>query len=367
VEYRFRLLSVVVVAMGILCGCEPGEIAESPDADDGVADAWVSDAGGESDGLDSDAGPQPGNDTDGDGLDDAWEYAAGDSSLLDWTDSDSDGDSISDADEDYDGDGLSNLEEFAASRLTTTPPGGAPHPFRVDLLVELDAMVARQLPNSVLARVAEAFAALPTQGVAGQEGVGLLIYRDEQSIAAVDFDDNPALRAFLGAHGPTFPDSGSPAIPYDKMVHVAVVTRRTSTPTTSATTVYYSGGGDIEETGAFVFYDVIDETHPACDDAISVDAARIAAMVHELGHILQLGHDTDAGGGINHYNIMALATNCTEAEMRFLGTGNDDESLGATQDVASSRFSYAAEALMDFTNKLSVDTSDLVDVDGIEM
>ena len=90
-------------------------------------------------------------------------------------------------------------------------------------------------------------------------------------------------------------------------------------------------------------------------------------MVHELGHILQLGHDTDAGGGINHYNIMSLATDCAEAGMRYLGTGNTDETLGNTESVASSRFSWAAEALMDFQNKLSVDTAVMVDTDGVEM
>ena len=80
-----------------------------------------------------------------------------------------------------------------------------------------------------------------------------------------------------------------------------------------------------------------------------------------------MGPPKNAGGGINHYNIMALATNCTEAGMRYLGTGNTDESLGNTESVASSRFSWAAAALMDFRNKLSVDTSVMVDTDGVEM
>lgn len=343
--------------------CGSGDIVADVDAGPSGVDAGPFDPDAAADGDDA----APPVDTDGDGLDDAWEEAAGDPSLLDPTDSDSDGDGTSDGDEDYDGDGLTNLEEQALGRLTTAPPGGAPHPFRVDLPVELDAMAGRYLPNIALIDAVAAFEALPTEGASGWTGVGLLIYRDETGIMAEEFGDNAGIMSFLAAHGPQFGDTGSPPIPYDKLVHVAVVTRRTSTPTTPASTVFEAGGTDVEATGAVIFEDAIEDTHPACAGDITVEAAQVAALVHELGHILQLGHDTDVGGGIDHYNIMSLAADCSEASMRFLGTGNSDETLGNTESVASSRFSWAAAALMQFQNKLSVDTAGMVDTDGVEM
>ncbi len=352
-------------SLAVACGS--GDIVADVDGQPSGVDAgpYDPDANPSADAASHDAAPPV--DTDGDGLDDAWEEAAGDPGLLDPFDSDSDGDGTKDGDEDYDGDGLTNLEELALGRLATAPPGRAPDPFRVDLPVELDAMAGRYLPNSVLADAMEAFEALPTEGASGRTGVGLLIYRDEITIMAEIFDDNASIMSFLAAHGPQFDDSDTPPIPYDKLVHVAVVTRRNSTPTTPASTVFDVGGADPEATGAVIFEDVIEETHPACDGDITVDAARVASLVHELGHVLQLGHDTDVGGAINHYNIMSLATDCTEASMRFLGTGNDDETLGNTESVASSRFSWAAASLMQFENKLSVDTAVMVDVDGVEM
>jgi hypothetical protein len=385
-----RSLGVALLALAAACGGSstgdvdarpaPPDASDTPDASatDGPSsvDATEADAPGAPDGaLPADAAPDaaapdagiPAGDLDGDGLDNAWEVAAGDTSLLDWHVSDSDDDGIDDGDEDYDGDGLTNLEELALARLTSSPAGTAPHPFRVDLPVELDAMTDRVLSDGVLADAAAAFEALPIDGAAGWSGVGLLFYRDEEDIAPTDFADNDALLSFLGAHGPAFTDFDDPPVPYDELVHIAVVTVRTSTPNTPATTVFYGSGGEVEDTGAAVFFDAIAATHPACAGDISVHAAQVAALVHELGHILQLGHDTDVGGGVNFYNVMAICATCPEAAMRFLGTGNSDETLGNTAAIASSRFSWAAAALMDFSNKLSVDTAAMVDVDGVEM
>ncbi len=341
--------------------------------DDGLGADARSDSG-----VDHDAGDDaafdaasdaadPNGDTDGDGLPDAWEIAADDPDLLDWNQWDSDGNGVDDGDEDYDGDGLTNLEELAAARLTSVPAGVVPDPFRVDILVELDAMAGCDLPDGVLEEASAAYADLPTAGVSGRVGVGLIFYRDEEEIPAVELADNDALRGFLVDHGPSFTDAEDPPIPYDQMVHVASVTLRTGTPDTPATTVFVTGGGDIEETGAAVFVDAIESTHPACAGDITVELAEAAGLIHEIGHLLQLGHDTDVGGGIDHYNIMSLAANCFEASERYFGTGNDDESLGATEAVGGSRFSWAAADLMQFDYKLSVDTSVMVDTDGVEM
>ena len=335
-----------------------GSVAE---VDGGSGDALASDGG-----L-ADAGPEAGEDSDGDGLDDDWESAAGDAALLDWRNPDSDDDGTDDGDEDYDGDGLSNLEEFAATRMTSAPAGATPHPFRVDVLVEVDAMAGRTLTSAILADASAAYRDLPIAGVAGWSGVGLIFYRDEAGIAAADFADNAALRSFLVAHGPTYADVAEPALPVAKLVHLVSASRRLTTPTTPATTVFDPVGGAVEEAGVFVFVDVIAATHPACAGDISVADAQTAAVIHELGHVLQLGHDTEVGGGVNNWNIMALASDCSEASMRYFGTGNSDESLGATQEVGASRFSWAAAALMSFTNKLSVDTGVMVDSDGVEM
>jgi hypothetical protein len=359
------ILAIVFLAS---CGGDDG----LGDGGGGVDASMVDvDGGGDgapaSDGDPGDAGPLPGVDSDGDGLDDDWEDGAGDAALLDWSDSDSDDDGTDDGDEDYDGDGLSNLEEFAAARMTSAPAGATPHPFRVDVLVEVDAMSGRTLPSAVLADASAAYADLPIDGVSGWSGVGLIFYRDEAGIGAADFADNAALRSFLVAHGPGYADGDEPALPVAKLVHLVSASRRLTTPTTPATTVFDPAGGAIEEAGVFIFIDAIDATHPACAGDISVADAQTAAVIHEIGHLLQLGHDTDVGGGVNSWNIMALAIDCTAASMRFFGTGNSDESLGATQEVGASRFSWAAAALMDFTNKLSVDTGVMVDGDGVEM
>ncbi len=358
---------IIAIALVAACGADEELVDGGGGVDGSLVEADGGDGGPAVDGDRADAGPQPGVDSDGDGLDDEWESAAGDAALLDWSDVDSDDDGTDDGDEDYDGDGLSNLEEFAAARLTSAPAGARPHPFRVDVLVEVDAMSGRNLASAVLADASAAYADLPIDGVSGWTGVGLIFYRDEAGISATDFADNAALRSFLVAHGPNYADADEPALPVAEFVHLVSASRRLTTPTTPATTVFDPVGGAVEEAGVFIFIDAIDATHPACAGDISVAAAQTAAVIHEIGHLLQLGHDTEAGGGVNNWNIMALASDCSEASMRFFGTGNSDESLGATQEVGASRFSWAAAALMDFTNKLSADTGVMVDGDGVEM
>jgi len=101
---------------------------------------------------------------------------------------------------------------------------------------------------------------------------------------------------------------------------------------------------------------------------VSVEQATSASLVHELGHVLQLGHDTEGGGGINPYNIMATdPPTCAEVRKRILGDGNTDPSLGATQTTGGPRFSKAAAALMKLKNKISVEANKFEIGEGYEM
>ena len=308
--------------------------------------------------LSADAGDDvtlvPGEDTDGDGLEDVWEAAFA-NAMLDWRRADSDGNGTPDAQEDYDADGFSNLEEYEISQWTASS-GNAPDPFRRDLLVELDEMTGRTVSDAVLSEAAAVFGAL-------QEPVGLLVYRDEAGIAAFDFDGSFGQRhTFLEGHGPTFGNSPS-VLPADEMMHVAIVTRRTDDMFRGAEVVT-DAQGNVERTGVLVFYDALADLHPQCGlngnpADITLDEALASAIAHELGHALQLGHDTSVGGGINYFNIMSVPTACAEAQQRFHGEGNADATRGATDAVGASRFSVAAETLMRFNVKLSVDTATL--------
>ena len=335
---------------------------------DGGQDAF--DAGGDA----GDEGPQPGVDTDGDGLDDVWELAADDTSLLDWTNPDSDGDGTDDGDEDYDGDNLTNLDEFAVSRLTAHDPDRSPHPLRLDLLVELDAMVGRTPEAAALDEVAAAYQALPLENVDGTTGVGVHFYLDELDIPAQDFDGSFSQRNnFLRNHGPQLDDGGDPPLPLSKMIHVVVTARRTDIPDRGGEVVTH-GDGNPAASGVILYYDVIYEMFPMRERRVEPVLPPItpgemvaATLLHEMGHTLQLGHDTSAGGGINYFNIMSVPTSCDEAHMRMHGTGNQDPALGNTESLSAPRFSDQAAALMNFENKLSVETAVMEDDDGWEM
>ena len=306
-----------------------------------------------------------GQDTDGDGLDDAFESNAGALAHLDPTRPDTDGDGTADGLEDPDQDGLNNAQEQAAGQRPSLPAGSVPHPLRVDVLVEVDLMAGITVQDAMFDAAAAAFAALPMAGVGGQSGVGLHFFVDESTIAARDFDGSGEERtSFLRDHGPRF--SAPSGFPAAEMVHVMVAQQRTDRPTLPAETLFLPGS-DVESTGVIIYQHAIDDAHPACSGEIQMEDALVAAFVHELGHTLQLGHDTEVGGGVNIFNIMALAGNCAQAIQRFHGTGNTNPALGNTESINASRFSNAAAALMRFTNKLSVDTAALVDDDGVEM
>jgi hypothetical protein len=295
-------------------------------------------------------------------LTDEWERWAGDATQLDAMLADTDGDGTPDGQEDPDGDGLTNLEEFALTRLSPEPAGLPPHPFTRSLLVELDAMDGRRIDPAVLERAAEAYAAI---------GIDVSFFRDEEDLEPVTFDGTFEQRwARLKSSGPLFRGHSLEGLRVDRMIHVMAAAERTDTNGRGGEVVT-DGEEDPEKTGVFLYFDTLDRIHPACarfeGGPITVQDALTGTLVHELGHALQLGHDTGIGGGVNHFNIMSLASSCEEALMHLRGTGNDDESLGATAAVGEPRFSEAAARLVDLDRIVSVDTATLVGDNGRDM
>lgn len=307
----------------------------------------------------------PDGDFDGDGLPNRWELDAGDVALLDPTRADTDGDGTEDGDEDFDLDGISTLGEFAFSRLPAATLGTL-HPFRLDLVVELDAMSGRSLSDAEIQEAATAFAAAAIANIDGSSGIGLHVFRDQDNLAPQTFTaDFGPRNAVLENNGPRYADAMSPAIPYAQMVHVVVALERTDIPGRGGEAVE---GGNAAEAGLFVYYDALADAFPACGvvgtwPELSFSQALANTFAHELGHALQVGHDTDVGGGVNPFNVMALVTSCETAQERFNGLGNADATLGNTETEGAPRFSDAATRLMDFENRLSVDTGSIADED----
>lgn len=355
-----RLAQLSLLTLAAACGVTDSEfVPSSLDAGAGVAP--------EIDGglLDPDL------DTDGDTLPDVWEMTAAIPRHLDLARSDTNDNGIKDGDEDPDGDGLTNLEELALGRLPSSPVGCLVSPARKTIAVELDSMQARMPDDAVLGVVSSAFDALPIVGLDGSSGVDLCVYRDEEEIPASDLAGDIALRgALLSAHGARFSDLAEPKIPYRRFVHAMIVTRRIDSPDRGGDTLP-EPGGDIERTGVLIYMDTLRALHPACGSAthpaVTLAEGVAGSLVHELGHTLQLGHDTEIGGGTDHWNVMSVQTSCGDAQMRAHGVANADLNLGNTEMVSAPRFSRAAAALMRFSHKLSAETALFEDDDGREM
>ncbi len=216
-----------------------------------------------------------------------------------------------------------------------------PDPSWPVLEVELDEMENRTLSDVVLEFAQEAYFDIE---------INLQFVRDEESIPELTLDGSVEQRRQLLSEHRT----------HEGMVHAVVATRRLDLPERGGELVA-SDGGPIEESGVLIFYDEIDDLHPACGSpnapSISRGEALAGTLVHEIGHALQLGHDTEVGGGVNFYNIMSEPTGCGEAQKRSHGLGNHDGQLGATEELAAPRFSAAARALIDLDHVVSIDTA----------
>ena len=357
-------------------GDDDDSAVEMADAAPSPPDAQVGDAAEPADGSEDSGAPPSvfsGEDGDGDGLDDGWEMWAGDPDLLSPESADTDGDGTRDADEDHDGDGLTALEEQRAGAYAgRVPADEGPHPFRPDVLVEVDAMTDHGISVSVLEAVSELFGVVQRAFFVDRPGVGVYFFADEDDvpveILGAAFDPRQDL---LENHGPTFDLEAN--LPYEQMIHMVIATRRDDLPGRAGEVVTHADNP--RRTGVIIYADAIAELFPMCglDDPppiphVTYDEAMVGTVAHELGHVLQLGHDTDRNGGVNHFNVMSVPARCPDIRRHFLGEGNDDPARGATEDEGLPRLSVDAAALIRLDSKLSVDTSQLLDGgDGFEM
>ncbi|MEE2755746.1 MAG: hypothetical protein VYA30_03755 [Myxococcota bacterium] len=314
-----------------------------------------------------------GEDTDGDGLDDAWEQGAGDPGRLDWQVADTDGDGTPDGLEDFDSDGLSCLQEQAAGRVSSMTASNRPHPFLKDLLVEVDAMEDRLPGPVVFEQVRDVYEAIGRFEESDLEAIYVHFYADQLDLEPSLFDANFGPRQnLLRTAGPRFDGTGQ-SFPVSRMVHLVFASGRTDLDTRAGEVVTHQR--DIERTGVLIYSDTIEDLFPRCglDDPppipyVTIDEAFAATISHELGHSLQLGHDTELNGGVNEWNIMSVPAGCGATRRRSHGQDNDDIRWGSTEADNAPRFSLDAARLIQLTNILSVDTSRLLDEDdGFEM
>jgi hypothetical protein len=306
----------------------------------------------------------PNQDTDGDKLPDVFELASG----LDPKKADTDGDKTPDGAEDDDKDGITAAVELEVWKSSPVEQRKA-SPRHRDLLVELDYQAGHAPPASVLSEAIEAFDAVLLPNADGKSGIALHIYIDEKNLPVTPMSESLTDRLnYLGAHGPK---AGAAAPQAAEMVHVMFVSTRPGMPSRGGDTIA-SSSLPPGNAGVLVYVGNLTAIFPTCTNpyppAVSLNEALASTLVHELGHTLQLGHDTTVGGGINSYNIMS--TNLGQCELlkhRTRGVGNTDVNLGATAAAGGPRFSKAAALLMKLTNKLSVEANAYEQGNGYEM
>jgi hypothetical protein len=316
---------------------------------------------GRRDALADDGSIDPTKDSDGDGLPDGFEARF---ENLDPSKKDTDGDGIADGQEDEDQDGLTAKQEWAAWQGGAVT-GVKPSPMHADLLIELDYQVSAVPNSAVLNQVAAAYAATAHPNLDGKMGINLMIFIDESALADQPMPESLNGRLdYLGAHGPK-KLTGSHV---EQMVHVIFATTRPQSSGRGGDTV---AGQSVNKSGVLIYLGNLEKLFPNCAHPIhpkvSVQEAIVSTTVHEIGHSLQLGHDTSVGG-VNPYNIMSTDLgDCDLLRARTRGIGNQDPALGATESVGAPRFSAAAVKLMKLRNKISVESKALYKGRGYEM
>ncbi len=299
------------------------------------------------------------SDLDQDGLDDGWERIIDDLNHFDPLQRDSDADGVIDGLDDDDGDGLNNQQESYLSTLAldlrpvieNTPP----HPLAKDLILEVDMMMGKNLSTIAYDFLLDIYQSHPFDQI---DGVRLHFYEDEILIPVLFTGSFEQRNQILRDHPPLqFPVE----FPINQLIHVLIGTKRLDDDGRAGEVV--SDANDIEGSGLMIYYDLLNEIHPRCGidtpppvPFILFDEAIAGTFGHELGHILQLGHDTDING-INPWNLMSVTQGCASSRQRFHGEGNLDPLLGSIETEGKSRFSQVAFELIRFDLILSVNTA----------
>lgn len=375
-------IAVALASVLCLAACEG---SPQRGGDGGLTDAGREEGGGPpgeagllgdsrlADGARRDGGPRPPDaapidptkDSDGDGLPDGFEQLFG----LNPTKKDSDGDGVPDGQEDDDKDGLTAQQEWGFYRVPATAENARPSPTHRDLVIELDYQKGFGPSPTLLAEFVEAYAAVDLANPDGKPGIAAHVYVDERDLPVSNLAaDVNARMDYLGAHGP---GASLSSVAHAEMVHVMLVAERPDSAARGGETVGSTQAGP-NKAGVLIYSGNLQKLFPTCNlpnpPAVSLEEALVSTFVHEVGHTLQLGHDTDVGGGVNAYNIMATdLKECALLKQRTRGTGNSDPALGATDAQGGPRFSRAAAQLMKLTNKISAEASQFETGSGHEM